>query len=80
MGRRPKPKPHQSPGWSLKGQSHAANPPTEPCRWDKFLEEEKIEEKDIGTDAKVWRFVKHNYDKFYIPTKVLKMWNMDYEG
>ena len=78
MSYKPRPKPHQQPGWSIKGSAYAALP-SEPSRWEKFLIAEGIEEKDFGKNPKVMKFVKENVDKFYVPTKVLKMYNMDYD-
>lgn len=71
------PKPHQSPAWSLKGYPIISD---EPSRWEKFLIAENIEEKDLGSDPKVLKFITENAEKFYVPTAVLKMYGMDYDA
>lgn len=74
-----KPKPHQSPGWSIKGGANSTIP-NELTNWEKFLIAEDLDESRLGNNAKVLGFLQKNWDKFYIPTKVLKMYGMDYEG
>lgn len=73
-----RPKPHQCPSWSIKGGSYIAIP-DEITKWELFLLEENIEESNVGNNSKVAKFVQKNWDKFYIPTKVLKMYGMDWE-
>jgi hypothetical protein len=71
-----KPKAHQQPGWSIRGGTYAALP-YEISRWEKFLLAEGIEEQDVKNNPKVLSFVKENWDKFYVPEKVLKMYKQD---
>jgi hypothetical protein len=74
-----RPKPHQSPAWSIKGGFTEIQ--SELSRWEKFLLAENIEEKDVKkNDPKVMDFIKQNADKFYVPTKVLKMYGVSCEG
>lgn len=74
-----RPKPHQSPGWSIKGGAHI-DVPNELTKWEKFLLEEDLDESKIVNNAKVLKFINKNWDKFYIPTSVLKMYGMDWDG
>lgn len=76
MARRPKP--HQQPGWSINGCSYSGLP-VEPIRWEKFLLSEHIAEEDVRDNPKVLKFVKEHAERFYVPTKVLKMYGMDFE-
>lgn len=73
-----RPKPHQSPGWSIKGGANLTVP-NEPTKWELFLLEENLDENKVGNNAKVLGFLQKNWDKFYIPTKVLKMYGMDWD-
>lgn len=73
-----RPKPHQSPKWSLNGVAQI-DVPNEPSRWEKFLLEEQIEDKDIGSDPRVLKFLMKNYRTYFVPTKVLKMYGMEWE-
>jgi hypothetical protein len=68
-----RPKTQQQPGWSINGNSYPILS-YEPSRWEKFLIAEQIEEKDFNSNPKVLKFVKENWDKFYVPEKVLKMY------
>lgn len=71
-----RPKPHQSPGWSLNGAAHI-DIPNEPTRWDKFLLAEKIKDNDLDNNPKVRAFIAKNARTYFVPTKVLKMYGMD---
>lgn len=71
-------KPQQSPRWSIKG-SACIDVPNEPTRWELFLLAENLEDSKLDNNSKVLKFVKQNWDKFYIPTNVLKMYGMDGE-
>lgn len=73
-----RPKPHQCPSWSIKGGAHL-DIPDGPTQWEKFLIAENLEESNIGNNSKVLKFIQKNWDKLYIPTKVLKMYGMDWE-
>lgn len=73
-----RPKPHQSPGWSIKGGTNI-DIPNGPTKWEQFLLEEKIDEKNLRNNHKVFRFIDKNWDKFYIPTNVLKMYGDNWE-
>lgn len=74
-----KPKPHQQPSWSIRGGSFAALP-YELSRWEKFLQKENLEEEDVKkNNPKVLDFIKENAEKFYVPTKVLKMYGMNFD-
>jgi hypothetical protein len=75
-----RPKPHQHPGWSINSGSYATLP-YEISRWEKFLEAENLDEKDLkNNNPKVMDFIKKNAEKFYVPTKVLKMYGVSCEG
>jgi len=73
-----KPKPHQQPGWSIKGNLSVAIP-NEMCQWEKFLLAENIADEEIGNNDKVEAFIRKNADTFYIPTTVLKAYGMNWE-
>lgn len=72
-----RPKRHQQPSWSMNG--NYSEFPNEPCRWEKFLLAENIAEQDLKKNPKVFKFVQENADKFYVPTKVLKMYGMNWD-
>jgi hypothetical protein len=75
-----RPKPHQSPAWSIKGGSANVDIPVGPTMWEKFLVEEELEEDSIrSNNTKVLLFIQVNLEKYYIPTRILKMYNMDWE-
>jgi hypothetical protein len=59
--------------------SYALGTPTDMCQWEKFLLAENISEQDIKNNPKVLKFISKNADKFYVPTKVLKMYGFDFE-
>lgn len=73
-----KPKAHQQPGWSIRGRANI-DVPNELTKWELFLLAENLDDGKIGNNAKVLKFIQKNFDKFYIPTKVLKMYGMDWE-
>lgn len=73
-----RPKRHQQPSWSMKGGGFI-NMPIEITHWEKFLLAENIAEEDLGNNPKVAKFIQKYLDKFFIPTKVLKMYNADYD-
>lgn len=73
-------KAHQYPSWSLSAGSFTGIP-NEPSRWEKFLEAENLDEKDVRkNNPKVLDFVIKNYRQYFVPTKVLKMYGMDLLG
>jgi len=74
-----RPKAHQQPSWSIKGSGNVQIP-IEPSRWEKFLLAEGIDEQDCKGNPKVMQFVKEHADRFYVPTKVLKMFGVRVEG
>jgi len=66
------------PAWSLNGGQYTDVPP-EPSRWDQFLAAENLEEQDaLKHNPKVREFVVRNHRTFFVPTKVLKMYHMDW--
>lgn len=74
-----RPKAHQQPGWSLTGGSYAGLP-YERSRWEKFLEAEHLDESDLGNNPKVLDFLVKNAHTYFVPTKVLRMYNMEFDA
>jgi len=70
--------PHQPPSWSLNGSSYPALPNL-PSKWEQFLLAENIAEQDFGTNPKVLDFVIKNSRHYFVPTKVLRLYGLDYE-
>lgn len=73
-----RPKRHQQPAWSMKG--NCSEFPIEISRWEKFLIAENIEEQDFKSNPKILKFIRENVDKFYVPTKVLKMYGFNWDA
>ena len=71
-----KPKSLKSAAWSITGYPEI---PDEGTHWERFLEAEHIEEKDIDDNPKVLDFIVKNAHRFYVPTVVLKMYDMEVE-
>lgn len=72
-------KPHQFPSWSINLGSYPELS-NEPSRWEKFLEAENLDEKDVKkNNPKVREFVVKHYRSYFVPMKVLKMYGMEYE-
>ena len=71
-------KPHQNPAWSINGTVYPELP-NEPSRWDQFLAAERLDEKDaLKKNPKVKDFVAKHHRSFFVPTKVLKVYGMDW--
>jgi hypothetical protein len=68
----------QAPPWSINGSSYPALP-DEPSRWDKFLVAENLEGKDLRNNPKVRDFIVKYSRTYFIPTKVLKWYGMDFD-
>lgn len=66
---------NQCPSWSINGNSSEDIPP-EPNHWDKFIEAEHLEDKDLKNNPKVLSYILKIYEDFYVPTKVLKMYGI----
>lgn len=73
-----RPKPHQQPKWSMKTGGYI-DVPNLPTKWELFLISENLEEGKLSNNSKVLTFVEKYWDKFYIPTAVLKMYGRDWE-
>jgi hypothetical protein len=66
--------------WSIRGSSHL-DIPDQPSRWEKFLEAEHLDEKDLKKkNPKVLDFVVKNHRTYFVPTKILKMYGMKIEA
>lgn len=67
----------KSPAWSLNGSS-CPDIPNELSRWEKFIEAEHLEDKDLKNNKKVLDFILNNYRQYYVPTKVLRMYGREW--
>jgi hypothetical protein len=70
----------QNPAWSLNGSSYPELP-IQPSQWEKFLLAENMEEKDaLKQNPKVLAFLIKNCRTYFVPTKVLKLYGMDWDA
>ena len=65
------------PAWSINGGTYII--PDQPSKWEQFLEAENIAEQDFGSNPKVLEFAVKNARHYFIPTKVLRMYGLDFE-
>jgi hypothetical protein len=73
-----RPKPHQHPGWTIKGVANF-DVPNELTRWEKFLLAEQISDKELWNNPKVMKFIVKYARTYFVPTKVLQMYGMDWD-
>ena len=72
------PKASQHAAWSLVGGGYP-EVPNELTKWELFLLAEGLEEDNVRNNPKVLDFILKNAHKFYVPTKVLKMYGADFD-
>ena len=67
----------KSPAWSIKGCIYEDIPDI-PTHWELFLEAEGIEEDNVRDNPKVLDFILKNSHLYFVPTKVLKAYKMEW--
>ena len=70
---------HRQHSWSVNGSSYPVVP-DQPSHWELFLAAEKLDEQELGrNNPLVMKFILQNSQRFYVPTKILKMYGVDFD-
>ena len=67
----------KSPAWSIKGCIYE-DIPNELSHWELFLLAEGMEEDNVRDNPKVLDFILKNSHLYFVPTKVLKAYKMEW--